>query len=438
MQTTRHWLTSLLIVLPLTTAARGSDLDALMARFWAATTPEERTDVGQEIAATDATFDAVLSRLRRGRSYSESVPRGRLLRERVGVNGLRHPYMILVPEDYSPDVRWPVRVDLHGGMGAEEWAELDGSWSPGWREARGQIVVVPAGWWDSMWWEWSQVENVEAILSEVRRTWNIDEDRVVVYGSSDGGAGLFFHAMRSPDRYASYVGHVAPPDRLVRADFRPDGQLHLSNLAHQRFHLGYGEKDRLVPLRFIERYMELFRANGADIDWYSVAGQDHSMRIPPERERELARFLRNSRRDALPNKLSWATERTDRYARRSWLVIDELEEPPEDGAVDESNLLPRLGTPLQLRGPTSPRVPWGRVELTREGNRITAVTRRVERFRVLLSPDELDLSQPVVVVVNGEIAFEGTVEPSLETLLTWAAIDDERARLFAAELAFEP
>jgi len=414
-----------------------ADLAALVRRFWAAPDVATRDAVAAEIVASGASFEAVAAELPHGRAYSADVPRGRLLRERAGIDGLRHPYMILAPEDYDPARTWPVRLDLHGGMGADEWEELDGSWSPGWGEVRGAFVVCPAGWWDSMWWEWSQVESIEAILRELRATWNVDEDRVVAYGASDGGAALFFLAMRRPDRFSGYAGHVAPPDRLVRADFRPDGQMHVSNLAGQRFLLGYGEKDTKVPLRFVERYMELFQAAGASIDWYVLPGQGHSLALPPEREQELAQYQWGIRRDPLPDTLSWATERTDRYARRSWLVIDELA-PPEPGAkVDESNLLPRWGTSIQLRGPTAPRVPWGRVELVREGNRVTATTRSVARFRLLLSPDELDFAEPVVVTVDGEVRFEGRVEPSVATLLWWAARDDDRSVRFGAELAIE-
>ncbi len=422
----------------LAASAGDPPLGDLVERFWSASSPSARAEVAGWIVASGASVEEVLAALRRGRSYSAEAERGRLLRERTGTNGLRHPYMILVPEDYTPAKSWPVRLDLHGGMGAKEWKALDGAWSPGWRSAREQIVVVPAGWWDSMWWEWSQVENLEAILREVQATWNVDENRVVAYGGSDGGAALFFLAMRQPDRFAGYAGHVAPPDRLVRRDFRPDGQLHVSNLARQRFHLGYGELDEKVPLRFLEKYMALFERAGALLDWYVLPRQGHSLSLPSERERDLGRFLWKTKRDPHPDRIGWATERTDRYARRSWLVIDALAPAAPGHDVDETNLLPRWGTPIQLQGPTVPRVPWGSVDLEREGNRVRATTRRVRRFTLLLSPDAFDFSRPVVVEVNGRTVHDGLVEPSVATLLEWSAVDDDRTRLFTAKIAVEP
>ncbi len=411
-------------------------LDATLERWWGASSIEERDSIAEEILASGAGFGEVESALRNGRAYSKDAPTGRLLFEHE-IGGVRHPYMVIVPEDYSPERRWPVRFDLHGGMGAKEWKKLDGSWSGGWTSARDEIMVFPAGWWDSMWWEYSQVQNFEAILRSVRATWNIDEDRVTLVGNSDGGAALFFHAMHNPDRWAGYAGFVAPPDRLTRKDFRPDGQSHVCNLAGQRFHLGYGKLDKLVPWKHASRYLELFEQHGAILDYYVLENRGHNLNLPDERLQEFLRFMRASRRDPLPDELTWATTREARYARRSWLVIDSLSEDRK--LEDDSVILPRWGTAIQLRGPTVESLPFGRVDVARSGNRVTVTTSGVDELRLLVSEGddsqtEFDLSQPIVVELNGKVVHEAKVEPALKTLLYWAARDDDRKRLFAAEI----
>lgn len=58
----------------------------------------------------------------------------------------------------------------------------------------------------------------------------------------------------------------------------------------------------------------------------------------------------------------------------------------------------------------------------------------VPRFTLLISPDAFDLGRPVRVVTNGEVSFEGRVEPSVATLRKWAARDHDRTMLFAAEI----
>ncbi len=402
-------------------------------KFWAESRVEERDEVAQEWQETQPEFELVFAALERGRVYSAEAPRGYLLRKRVDSAGVLHPYLILIPADYTPERKWPVRFQLHGGMGAPTWDPQKADWADGWNRASGSLMVFPAGWVDSMWWHASQVENFEAIQRELRATWNVDEDRVVAVGNSDGGAALYFLGMRTPDRYASYAGHVAPPDRLVRADFGPDGQMHIENLRAQRFHLGFGEQDRLVPIKYLRRYMELFEQVGADLDWYVLEDRGHNLNLSDELEGRFLAFIRESRRDPLPEELSWSTEDASRYARRSWIRIDELEGKLKRTDVDKSKLLPRWGTPIQLRGPTTPRVPFGTVEVKRDGNRVLVTSSHVLGFTLLLSPVEFDFAHPIQVVVNGTTVRDELAVASGETLLHWAARDDDRRRLFAAE-----
>ena len=81
--------------------------------------------------------------------------------------------------------------------------------------------------------------------------------------------------------------------------------------------------------------------------------------------------------------------------------------------------------------------PSGRVQLARNGNDILVATRGVRRYTLLLSPEQFDFTQPVRVTTNDVLSFEGTVEPSPQTLLRWAARDRDRTMLFGAQLDIE-
>jgi hypothetical protein len=58
----------------------------------------------------------------------------------------------------------------------------------------------------------------------------------------------------------------------------------------------------------------------------------------------------------------------------------------------------------------------------------------VAAFTLLLSPDQFDLNRAVTVVVNGRTVFERVVQSDIRTLLKWAARDNDRTMLFAAEV----
>ena len=47
-------------------------------------------------------------------------------------------------------------------------------------------------------------------------------------------------------------------------------------------------------------------------------------------------------------------------------------------------------------------------------------TQGVRRFQLLLSPDEVDLTQPIAVTINGIESFNDRVQPDIGTLLEWS------------------
>lgn len=51
-----------------------------------------------------------------------------------------------------------------------------------------------------------------------------------------------------------------------------------------------------------------------------------------------------------------------------------------------------------------------------------------------MSPDVVDFSKAVRVIVNGRSVFEGTVKRDEATLVKWAARDNDRTLLYGAEL----
>ena len=81
--------------------------------------------------------------------------------------------------------------------------------------------------------------------------------------------------------------------------------------------------------------------------------------------------------------------------------------------------------------------PAGRVQLARNGNEILVATRGVRRYTLLLSPEQFDFLQPIRVVTNDVLSFEGVVDPDPAVLLRWAAHDRDRTMLFGAELDIE-
>ena len=67
-----------------------------------------------------------------------------------------------------------------------------------------EIRVFPNGWVRALWWSSTQVDNLARILDRLKRTYNIDENRVYLTGTSDGGTGVYYMAFRDPTAWASF------------------------------------------------------------------------------------------------------------------------------------------------------------------------------------------------------------------------------------------
>jgi membrane-associated protease RseP (regulator of RpoE activity) len=97
--------------------------------------------------------------------------------------------------------------------------------------------------------------------------------------------------------------------------------------------------------------------------------------------------------------------------------------------------------PTQVDVPPAPmfprRKPSGRADLTRRGNTVDVSTQGVRAFTLLLSPSLFDFRRTVTVVANGRTVFDGQVEPSVATLMKWAARDNDRTMAFGAELSID-
>jgi len=413
-------------------APAASPLDDAMRAFWDADSPGDAVKRVPKIVAASPVFDEVLSRLKAGRSYAAERS-GRVdLPSSVGGNRLDN--VAEVPADYTPARRWPLRVMLHGGVGRP--APSAGGEPPralaNRTPAGPEIVLHPRSWAEAEWWKHEQVENVLALVDRLKRKYNVDEARVSLTGISDGGTGTYFFAMRAATLWAACLPLNGHPSVLANPDAGADGQLFAYNMANCPLYIVNGGRDRLYPAASVAPLIEMLEKGGVPLVWqvHPEAGHDVSW-WPVERPRYEA-FLASHARAADPATVSWETERTDRYNRFRWLVIDKLGARAGDAALADVNELP--ATPVRAVPLYDRDRPSGRVDATRTGNSFEAKTRGVQAFTLLLSPDVIDFDKPVQVTVNGRRAFAGTVKRDLATLLTWAARDNDRTMLYGTEL----
>jgi hypothetical protein len=407
--------------------AATDDVAAAFNAFWAARNPQDAARLIPEIVKSGVSVADAVKRLKDGRPYSSAVTKG-VVRSSYTAHGKEFFYSVDVPPSYDPGRRYQVRFQLHGGVSRES-NRPRGDGSIGALAGAEQIYILPTSWVDAMWWNPSQIENLRTILDIVKRTYNVDENRVAVSGVSDGGTGAYYIAMKDTTPYASFLplnGSIM----VLRSEDLAVGDVFPTNLRNKPFFVVNGGRDPLYPASYVGPYVEHLKDKGVEVVYKPQPNGVHNTAWWPEVKETFEAFVRNHPRTPLPDRLTWETNGSAVDNRAHWLVIEKLAPAKRnDPAMDDVNLVTNVG-PMMFDNPH----PSGRVDLVRTGNTVTATTKGVAEFTLLVSPEAFDLAQPIKVVANGRTVFEGRVEPSVPTLLKWAARDNDRTMLFTAEL----
>jgi hypothetical protein len=409
-------------------------LDATIADFWRAS--GDRKGQIDRIVATGASFDEIHARLAAGRPYEKDVPTGELAWQTIVSGGARLAATVIVPAGYDPQLKYPVRVYLHGGIAR---ASIDTETRGSRRRLDappGTIAVYPAGFREATWWSTVQLDNLESILARLKRTYNVDENRAHLMGVSDGGTGAFYFGMRRATPWSVLFPLNGSLRVLSNPDVGAEGELYLTNLVNLPAYVINGGRDQLYPVSATEPYIVLLKRAGAPVVFrpQMLAGHDTSW-WPSERG-AIDEFERSHPRDPLPDRISWRTDRTDRDNRFRWLVIDTLDDRRSSSRLDDYNTVEFINPPI-TEDVFRHRRASGRVDLERTGNTVRARTRGVGAFTLLLSPADFDFEKPVEVTVNGREVFKGAIKKDVRTLLQAAARDEDRTMLFGTELRIE-
>jgi acetyl esterase/lipase len=239
---------------------------------------------------------------------ADELPAGfheRVYRDETG----EHKYMVFLPAEYSPDLKWPVILYLHGASarGTDNRLPILDGIAPHVR-ARAKtlpfVVVFPQcedlavrptdGWLAGT----ADARRALKILDEVERDYSIDRRREILTGSSMGAVGAWSVACATPSRWAGVV--------VVSGRGNPAEAARLKNVPLWVLH---GEQDLAVPIDGDRLMVEAVRAAGGKptmtilpkarhIIAHVVYSDDavYAWMLDPKGEPQTANILRNAER----------------------------------------------------------------------------------------------------------------------------------------------
>jgi phospholipase/carboxylesterase len=178
-------------------------------------------------------------------------------------------FSLYVPEYYTLDRAWPLVMALHGGSGngrAFLWSWLRDA------RSRGAILVAPTATGNTwaLMGDDADTPNLARILRFVRQRWNVDPDRLLLTGMSDGGTFCYVTGLES----ASPFTHLAP----VAAAFHPlmAGMADADRLGGLPIHLVHGRLDWMFPVEVARQARQALSMAGAAVTYRELDDLSHT------------------------------------------------------------------------------------------------------------------------------------------------------------------
>jgi hypothetical protein len=384
-------------------AARRSEIEKLIAGYFAA--GADKAKVLSEIKQQDeipwsevaSISQLIFTAARNGLKLKE----GTQTFEYPGIKGEVH---IEVAPGKDPKAKLPVFLILHGGgEGLGSW-DIDGprmikmiktKWSEG-------IFVCPSVM-QKKYAEWGGNPDEEVycreLMNSVKRTWNVDTNRIFLGGYSMGGYGTWHIGGHQADQFA---GLVAGAGGILIGSGRGEtwGWGIIANLMHVPIVFLHGTADQQAPVwsdQTARDILDAFEKENPERykhKYMEYANADHS--APYAHLEEAIGWALAFKRDPNPKKFAWEPAREfDRSLY--WLRVDK----------------PHFFT---------------RLEAERDGNSIKLKTKRLPSgFSVMLNEQMISKENPVTISIDGAAAFKGNVYPSLSAMIESIGdrIDDE-------------
>jgi hypothetical protein len=343
-------------------------------------------------------------------------------------------YSIYVPKAYDPQVPSPLIVTLHGGSSNHNlWLALNlghevqvaDYWANHFTEFKARrhpesIVVSPDGL-GQIRWRWMGEQDVLDVIDDVSRSYNIDPDRIVITGLSNGAIGTYTIGLKHAWRFAAVLPVAGVADWTIHHEatgrWRPHERAILQNESaityaenaagtHLRFY--HGEKDPGFKVEQARRLVATLERLGIPFKYHEFENQGHDLGYVLWRKLLVERFVASYRRQIGPAEVRLVTA-SGRANRQHWLVLDQRFDHVKPG---------------RLRA------------VVRDGDRIEVETDNVDRFSLLL--DGAPVTSPVRVVVDGAEAFQGPLPPGGRLTLAAAIPTEEELEAGLDGLRFQP
>jgi predicted esterase len=261
------------------------------------------------------------------------------------------------------------------------------------------------------WWSYRNGNFVFSALSELKKRYAVDENRVLLVGYSMGGFGAWNMGLRYPDRWAGLVslaGGFSRNEYAGRYEIDEKARKLHANGFGLPVYMVHGDADETVPVEFSRESRNQLKKLGFEHQYVEVPKGKHLLNL---REggvilTELEKWLKPRLRKPHPKEVRHYA--IGDYSPRSyWVKIEQFGAPSAEIKASVKDQA---------------------IDFTQTG---------VKKATFYVDETLLDLTKSVKVIHGKDVLFEGMIEPSFDVLLeSWRARED-REFLYRAKVTVE-
>jgi len=182
-------------------------------------------------------------------------------------SGLSWNFRVIAP-DVSDGVKKPLFVNLHGAAGGDPNVHKATSCyvEPGLENIEAFVISPNGG--TNLWQEPINQSQVVGLVTLAIKYWDIDPNKVVVLGYSNGGNGSWFFAETQPELFSAGI-----PMASSYSTIGPDGQ---PRKIDTPLYVIHGENDALFPLAETQAWVDKSVEAGSSIQFVVAPGLTHN------------------------------------------------------------------------------------------------------------------------------------------------------------------
>lgn len=265
-----------------------------------------------------------------GDALGQTLPPGpQVLTFHSDADDTEQPYGLFIPKNYDASKKYPLVMMLHGAgsnhrlalrrvfgkSNADGESDVEASrYFPEWDDV--DFIVASPYARGTAGYQGIPEQDVYDVLADVKRRFNIDEDRTYLTGLSMGGGGTLWLGLTRPDLWAA-IAPVCPAP--------PEGTQQLAaNAINFPVHFFHGDADPVVPVEGTRKWVAEMQEIGVEVTYKEFVDVKHDSWVSAYDAGYIFEWFRDIKRVQFPNQVRFASQ-LYKYNKAYWVTLEGIE-----------------------------------------------------------------------------------------------------------------